>query len=189
VFGQLAKQGVSVIPATGSTDREHVNYDGGYIVTTYGSGSDGTLDAIQLELGRELRTAKTIPSTAAKLANSIAAFGSQYLPRAERNAQADHGELRTEKVRVGVYCDVGAGPSSNDLLNALRQFDDVSVQKLMADDIRAGTLAELDVLIHPGRSGGSHLTSHTPHQARRALAMHPSDKAGRSQRSTLLAAT
>ena len=144
VFGQLAKQGLTVIPATGSTDLEYPKYNGGYIVRTYGSSSGGTMDAIQLELGRQLRSTKAIPSTVAKLANSIAAFSIDYLPKAERNA----------KVMVGVYSDIGAGASLKDLLNALRQFDEVSVKKLMADDIRAGVLSDLDVLIHPGGSGG-----------------------------------
>lgn len=154
VFGQLARLGVSVIPAPGSTDREHVNYDGGYIVTTYGSSSGGTLDAIQMEVGRELRSTKAIPTTASKLAGSIAAFTKEYLPIAHRIAPVTNGEPATVKVRIGVYCDVGAGPSSKNLLNALQQFDIMSVKKVMAADIRDGVLADLDVLIHPGGSGG-----------------------------------
>lgn len=87
VFGQLAGQGLPVIPVTGSTDREDPRYDGGYIVVTYGSGSGGTLDAIQLELGRELRSTNAITDTADKLANAIAAFATEYLPRAEQSAR------------------------------------------------------------------------------------------------------
>ena len=37
VFGQLAEEGLPVIRAKRSTDREHVDYDGGYTVITYGS--------------------------------------------------------------------------------------------------------------------------------------------------------
>lgn len=154
VFGQLARQDVPVIPATGSSDREHANYDGGYTVKTYGSGSVGTLDAIQLELGRELRSTEAIPATAAKLTNAIAAFAVEYLPRVERTAQASLTKHRTGRVSVGVYCDVGTGPSSQNLLKALQKFEDVSVRKIMADDIRAGRLADVGVLIHPGGSGG-----------------------------------
>ena len=155
VFGQLASQGIPVIPAVGADDRERAGYDGGYTVITYGSGSGGTLDAIQLELGGELRSKEAIPSTALKLANAIAAFAKEHLPTAERSAPADHEKHRAGKVRVGVYCDVGAGPSHKDLLKALEKFEDVSVRKLMADDIRDGALGDLDVLIHPGGSGGS----------------------------------
>lgn len=154
VFGQLAKQGLPVIPAVGSSDREHDDYDGGFIVRTYGSGSDGTLDAIQLELGRELRSTQATPITAAKLAYAIASFAHEYLPTTERAARVEKEEHRTATVHVGVYCDVGTGPSSKELLNVVQRRDDVSVRKIKADDIRSGVLADLDVLIHPGGSGG-----------------------------------
>ena len=41
VFGKLAEQGLPVIPAIGSTDREHVDYDGGHIVNTDASFKTG----------------------------------------------------------------------------------------------------------------------------------------------------
>jgi N-formylglutamate amidohydrolase/glutamine amidotransferase-like uncharacterized protein len=153
LFGRMAQQGFRVIPAINSTNRE-TRYAGGYIVRTYGSGSGGTLDAIQLELGRGLRDAKVIPTTADKLANAIAAFADEYLPDAERKADTDSGKQRTNKVRVGAYSDEGAGRSLLDLLAALRCFESVSVRQVMADDIRSGALADFDVLIHPGGSGG-----------------------------------
>ena len=154
LFGQLASQGIPVIPAVGADDREPAGYNGGYTVITHGSGSGGTLDAIQLELGNELRSKEAIPATVVKLADAIAAFTKQYLSREERRVLADDKKQRTGQVRVGVYCDVGAGPSHKELLKALEKFEDVSVRKLMADDIRNGALGELDVLIHPGGSGG-----------------------------------
>ena len=61
---------------------------------------------------------------------------------------------RTGKIAVGVYLDKGAGPSVNDLLRALSKFDQVSVTKLTAEQIRSGGLAGLDILMHPGGSGG-----------------------------------
>ena len=82
-FGRLAQQGFPIIPAVGSPDREHPAYDGGYIVTHYGSGGGGTLDAIQLELGRELRSLEALPTTAKKLAAATAAFAKEYLPAAQ----------------------------------------------------------------------------------------------------------
>ena len=92
LFGQLANQGFAVIPAVDSTDQEHPAYDGGYIVRTYGSEFGGTVDAIQLELGIELRSPEVIAATANKLADAIAAFASEYLPHQERSAP---GEDRT----------------------------------------------------------------------------------------------
>lgn len=86
LFGQLAKEGLKVIPAVNSNDRETRGYSGGYIVQTYGSGGGGTLDAIQLELGKDLRVAKAAPATAARLANAIAAFAQQYLPKGKKDS-------------------------------------------------------------------------------------------------------
>lgn len=161
LFGQLASQGLAVIPAVGADDRERAGYDGGYSVITHGSGSGGTLDAIQLELGNELRSKEALPATVAKLTEAIAAFAKQYLPTEERRpALVDRKERRTGQVRVGVYCDVGASSSHKVLLRALETFEEASVRKLMADDIRNGALDDVDVLIQPGGSGsgqGRHL--------------------------------
>ena len=57
-------------------------------------------------------------------------------------------------LRIGVYVDEGAGPSVKNLLSVLSKFADVSVTQLKADDIRSGKLAELDLLMQPGGSGG-----------------------------------
>lgn len=145
VFGQLVKQGLPVIPAIGSTDRENPAYNGGYIVATYGSRSGGTLDAIQFELGRELRASKATSATAKKMADAVAVFARKYLPTALAQ--------KNGKVRIGVYRDVGAGPSTKDLMRALGQFNGVAVRELTAENIRSGALSDLDVLIQPGGSG------------------------------------
>ena len=101
LFGQLAKQGFPVIPAIDSPDREHGAYNGGYIVGTYGSDSGGTLDAIQLELGSDLRSSQAMATTADKLATAITAFAIQYLPQEEQAAEANGQQPRTEQVLVG----------------------------------------------------------------------------------------
>ena len=85
LFGQLANQGLSVIPDVGVADREHSSYDGGYIVNTYGSRAGGTVDAIQLELGNDLRSSQNLSSTASKVATAITAFASDYLPKSPRD--------------------------------------------------------------------------------------------------------
>lgn len=81
LFGELANQGLTVIPAVGSNHPEAENYDGGYTVRTYGSGSGGTLDAIQLELGASFRSEINCSATANKLANAITAYAHSYLPK------------------------------------------------------------------------------------------------------------
>lgn len=163
MFGLLSKQGLQVIPSVGSTESEHPSFNGGYTVITHGSSSGGTVDAIQLELGQELRALAGNVETANKVANAIQEFSSKYLPQEEQPRQT---EPATEKnssgtiavdirdVRVGVYVDEGAGQSVNGLLSVLSKFDRVSITKLKADDIRSGKLEGLDLLIQPGGSGG-----------------------------------
>ena len=72
-------------------------------------------------------------------------------------AQSSIGSASSNKsnpMRIGVYVDEGAGNSVNDLLSVLSRFEGVTVTKLKASDIRSGKLAELDLLIQPGGSGG-----------------------------------
>ncbi|MDB4537238.1 N-formylglutamate amidohydrolase [Akkermansiaceae bacterium] len=79
VFGQIARQGIEVIPALGLKNKE-TRFTGGYVVRTYGSDS---MNAIQLELGRDLRSPKNNSETAKKLANATVAFSKEYLPQKE----------------------------------------------------------------------------------------------------------
>jgi N-formylglutamate amidohydrolase len=151
VFGQLASQGLPMIPAVGSTDREHVNYDGGYIVATYGSDSGGTLDAIQLELGRELRTTKAIPTTASQLSNAIAAFATGYLPEAERTSKSDDRKQETKKPIAVANAGKGAGGAplfSDDFADENRDGwfevdDDSSTLSVKSKSGQMGSLPEL----------------------------------------------
>jgi N-formylglutamate amidohydrolase len=85
--GQLAKQGFHVAPAVGSDGKEEF-YNGGHTVVTYGSGSGGTLDAIQLELGSHHRSAAQLPQTAEKMAAAVVLFAKSYLPSKEQNPKA-----------------------------------------------------------------------------------------------------
>jgi N-formylglutamate amidohydrolase/glutamine amidotransferase-like uncharacterized protein len=154
LFGQLTKEGFAVFPPVGSSDTESTNYTGGHIVRTHGSSAGGTIDAIQLELGTKYRDSKTIEDVADKLANAITAFGRSYLPADEQKSHAGDTSKRTGKISVGVYLDKGAGPSANNLLRALSKCDQVTVTRLTAEQIRSDGLAGLDVLMHPGGSGG-----------------------------------
>ncbi|WP_197454725.1 gamma-glutamyl-gamma-aminobutyrate hydrolase family protein [Stieleria varia] len=81
LFGQLAKTGLTIVPEVDSTEREHDAFDGGYIVVTHGSQEEGSVDAIQLELGGRLRTKSMLEPTAEKLATAITAFATDYLPK------------------------------------------------------------------------------------------------------------
>jgi glutamine amidotransferase-like uncharacterized protein len=153
LFGHLAKQGFAVVPPVGSSEPE-TKYVGGHTVNTHGSSSGGTIDAIQLELGTKHHDPRTISEVADKLANAITAFVKSHLSADEHKPLAGDASKRTGKIAIGVYLDKGAGPSANDLLRALGKFDQVSVTKLTAEQIRSGGLAGLDILMQPGGSGG-----------------------------------
>lgn len=79
LFGELSKNGLQVYPAVGSSDPEEGLYNGGYIVANYGSRDGGTFDAIQLDIGKNLRSRKTRQSTAEKMASAIVSFRETYL--------------------------------------------------------------------------------------------------------------
>ena len=153
VFGLFAKEGIAVLPDLGSDHRE-TRYTGGYVVRTYGSSSGGTMDAIQLELGRELRSPKNNDETARMVANAIVEFSQKYLPKKELTKDERIERERSQGIRVGVYQDIGAGRSLVSLLKTLKKLDNVTVQKVMTADIQSGVLADVDVLIQPGGSGG-----------------------------------
>jgi len=159
LFGQLARQGFPVIPAVESTAAEPDAYDGGYIVTHHGSRLGGTVDAIQLELGKDLRSTAAIPSTVDKLSTAIIAFAQDYLPQttqavATASGKQSDGKQPDGKVRVGLYVDKGTGSSLTALKKALAKFKNLAVHQLTAVEIRSGALNRLDVLIQPGGSGG-----------------------------------
>lgn len=97
LFGQLAKQDFTVVPPIGSIDLEHPKYNGGYTVGTHGSASGGTVDAIQLELGRGYRDTEAVSDTADKLANAIAIFAKKYLPVEAQQTRAGDGSKRTQR--------------------------------------------------------------------------------------------
>lgn len=80
LIGFFASNGLPVIPAVGSSEAEPSRYRGGFIVDNYGSRNGGTIDAIQLEIGKDLRRYDARPATAEKMAVAIASFAKLYLP-------------------------------------------------------------------------------------------------------------
>jgi N-formylglutamate amidohydrolase len=91
VFGQLQTLGYSVFPPSASlgSPRENPSFNGGFTVQTYGSHHENGIDAIQIELGSELRQPATIPQVAADLAEAIGAYYRAYLGGESRCAGAD----------------------------------------------------------------------------------------------------
>lgn len=158
LWGLFAKHGFQVMPEVGSVDREHADYNGGYTVITHGSGSGGTIDAVQLEIGRDLRAVANQMETTNQLAMAIREFAEMYLPRSEGEFPLEVQQTKPtipgkeSNLRIGVYVDEGAGPQQ--LLSVLQADEGISIVRLRAEDIRSGKLEGLDLVIHPGGSGG-----------------------------------
>ncbi|MGV3755460.1 MAG: hypothetical protein ACO1QS_08775 [Verrucomicrobiota bacterium] len=81
ILGQLAQMGYNVIPNNTPPGKppEDRSYNGGFTVRTYGSHKADGIDALQLELGSQLRRTDR-KKFATDLAKAIFAFQQQYLP-------------------------------------------------------------------------------------------------------------
>ena len=80
VLGHLAANGYKILPDLTGQDRE-TRYTGGYTTRTYGSHRGTKIDAIQLELGSDLRAKANLERTANDLALAVAVFAREYLLR------------------------------------------------------------------------------------------------------------
>lgn len=78
VLGHLASIGYKILPDLTGQDRE-TRYTGGFTTRTYGSHQGTKIDAIQLELGRNLRAKANLERTANDLAHAIEVFARVYL--------------------------------------------------------------------------------------------------------------
>lgn len=83
LLGQLAKRDFVLIPANDS-DKKETRYNGGYIVTTYGSHTEKGIDAIQLEFGGDFRTKSRLDKTADDLTAALEVFAKEYLPKEKK---------------------------------------------------------------------------------------------------------
>lgn len=79
IFGQLAAKGYKVLPDPSGIERER-RYIGGYTARTYGSHRGTKIDAIQIELGTNLRARANLQRTAQDLAAAIEVFAKAFLP-------------------------------------------------------------------------------------------------------------
>jgi len=85
ILGQLATKGYKILPGTAGDEPEG-RYTGGYTTRTYGSHRGTNIDAIQLELGGNLRSRKNLARTANDLAEAIANFARAFLTSSEKPA-------------------------------------------------------------------------------------------------------
>ena len=79
IFGQLAAKGYRVLPDPSGSERER-RYIGGYTARTYGSHRGTKIDAIQIEIGTNLRAKANLQRTAQDLAAAIEIFAREFLP-------------------------------------------------------------------------------------------------------------
>ena len=80
VLGHLASIGYKILPDLTGQNRE-TRYTGGFTTRTYGSHQGTKIDAIQLELGSDLRARANLERTANDLAHAIEVFTREYLLR------------------------------------------------------------------------------------------------------------
>lgn len=82
ILGRMALKGYRILPDTAGNERER-RYTGGYTTRTYGSHRGTLIDAMQLELGTDLRARSNLERTASDLAEAIASFARVFLSLSE----------------------------------------------------------------------------------------------------------
>ncbi|HEY4260634.1 MAG TPA: BPL-N domain-containing protein [Schlesneria sp.] len=158
LFGQLEHHGWIVYPNP-LDGKEQAGFGGGYIVQTYGSHQGFGIDAMQLEFGADYRNKEGRPKTAATLALALVDYAARYLDLVAPGETNDQTQSTAEppestKIKVGVYQGAGTGDSRVKLVTLLLKQPNLDACDLTVDDIRAGKWQGVQVLIHPGGSGG-----------------------------------
>jgi N-formylglutamate amidohydrolase len=90
IFGVLQSQGYNVFPLNTPLGKppEDVRFQGGFTVFTYGSHTADGIDAIQLEIGRKLRSSNTTSKIVDDLAEAITIFYKTYLVNGSKISEA-----------------------------------------------------------------------------------------------------
>lgn len=81
VLGAMRKAGYALEPDDTTTLSKEERFNGGFIVRNYGSHQGTKIDALQLELGSDLRSKSHLEKTAKDLASAIATFARTHLPK------------------------------------------------------------------------------------------------------------
>jgi hypothetical protein len=79
----MEQAGYRVVPACARDEKtkEEPKFNGAHTVGTYGSHTGYGIDAIQLELGGDLRKKPVVAKTARDIAAAVAAFHDEYLKK------------------------------------------------------------------------------------------------------------
>lgn len=149
--------------------KEQAGFTGGFIVKNYGSHTTYGIDAIQLEFGGLYRSADNRESAAAVIADAVAEYSSTYLklespsqdkiifsPKTEVPAAVDANVNLDDPnfIDIALYTGEGATSNRTKLLETLQMKPHVRVHDRSAEDIRRGKLAGMEIVLHPGGSGG-----------------------------------
>jgi N-formylglutamate amidohydrolase len=149
--------------------KEQAGFTGGFIVKNYGSHTTYGIDAIQLEFGGLYRAADNRESAADVIADAVAEYASTYLKLESPNLDKVYFAPEPEEskalttvvhlddpnfIDVALYTGAGAAQARSKLLETLRAESNVRVHDLTAEDIRQGKLAGMEIVLHPGGSGG-----------------------------------
>lgn len=149
--------------------KEQAGFTGGFIVKNYGSHSTYGIDAIQLEFGGLYRAADNRASAAAVIADAVAEYADTYLklesmkqekvlfaPKPEPSPAPEIPVNLNDPqfIDVALYTGEGAAQARTKLLETLRAKSNVRVHERTAEQIRQGQLAGMEIVLHPGGSGG-----------------------------------
>lgn len=149
--------------------KEQAGFTGGFIVKNYGSHSTYGIDAIQLEFGGLYRAADNRASAAAVIADSVAEYAATYLklesmkqekvlfaPKPEPSPAPEIPVNLNDPqfIDIALYTGEGAAQARTKLLETLRGKPNVRVHERTAEQIRQGQLAGMEIVLHPGGSGG-----------------------------------
>lgn len=153
LLGMLKARGWTVYPDPYG-GKEQSGFTGGFIVQNYGSHQPYGIDAMQLEFGADYRVKpEDRAKTAEVLASAVAEYSAKYLDL-PAGLKATSTVPQSTRVKIGVYKGEGASDSRETVIKVLKKRSGFEVCDVTVDDIKGGKLAELDVLIHPGGSGG-----------------------------------
>lgn len=149
--------------------KEQAGFTGGFIVKNYGSHSTYGIDAIQLEFGGLYRAADNRASAAAVIADAVAEYAATYLklestkqekvmfaPKPEPSPAPEIPVNLNDPhfIDIALYTGEGAAQARTKLLETLRGKPNVRVHERTAEQIRQGQLAGMEIVLHPGGSGG-----------------------------------
>lgn len=78
-FEYFTKHGYKIFPLQIGDDESKLHFMSGFTVNTYGSNNINGIDAVQLEIGRDLRSPEKLKKTAKDIADAIIFFYEKYL--------------------------------------------------------------------------------------------------------------